>query len=74
MRVVWGPRDECWKLWAGGPCGIPTSLALPLLPDVMVELYADLCPVAFLLTVIFPRFPGFQLWVPGGVIWTLSSS
>ena len=40
----------------------------------MIELYTDLCPVALFSTVISPRFPVFQLWVPSGVIWTLGSS
>lgn len=40
----------------------------------MIALYADLCPVAFLPTIISPWFRVFQLWVPSGVIWTLGSS
>lgn len=36
VEQVWdegGPRDWCWKLWARGPRGTPSSLALPLVPE-----------------------------------------
>lgn len=78
MRVIWGPQrlvlETLGRLALGHPLLIGPATCPRARSYVMVELYADLCPVAFLLIVIFPRFPVFQLWVPSGVIWTLGSS